>query len=177
HGAPHILVNNAGQAPGVAFLETSLELWQHTLSVNLTGTFLCTKAVLPAMLERKSGRIINIASTAGLKGYTRVAAYCASKHGVVGLTRALAAEVARQGITVNAVCPAYTEGDMSDRAAQSIAAARAIPADEARQRLERLIPIGRLIRPGEVASAVVWLCSDGAAAITGQALAVAGGEV
>jgi NAD(P)-dependent dehydrogenase (short-subunit alcohol dehydrogenase family) len=176
-GAPHILVNNAGIAEGAPFLETSAELWQRTLAVNLTGTFLCTQAVLPGMIAAKAGRIINIASTAGLKGYTRIAAYCASKHGVVGLTRALAMEVARLGITVNAVCPAYTEGEMSDRAVQSIAHVRNIEETEARQKMERLIPIGRLIKPEEIAAAVVYLCSPEAAAITGQAIAVAGGEV
>ena len=176
-GAAYILVNNAGIAEGAPFLETSTELWERTLAVNLTGTFLCTQAVLPGMTAAKAGRIINIASTAGLKGYTRIAAYCASKHGVVGLTRALATEVARQGITVNAVCPAYTEGEMSDRAVQSIANVRNIEQTEARQKMERLIPIGRLIKPDEVAAAVVYLCSPEAAAVTGQAIAVAGGEV
>lgn len=176
-GDPYVLINNAGQAAGASFLDTSLELWERTLAVNLTGTFLCTQAVLPGMMAAQAGRIVNIASTAGLKGYTRIAAYCASKHGVVGLTRALAVEVARQGITVNAVCPAYTEGEMSERAVESIARARNIPPDEARQKMERLIPIGRLIRPEEVAHTVAWLCSPDAAAITGQAIAVAGGEV
>ncbi len=176
-GAAHILVNNAGVAEGASFLDTSRELWERTLAVNLTGAFLCTQAVLPGMLAAQSGRIVNIASTAGLKGYTRISAYCASKHGLIGLTRALAAEVARHGITVNAVCPAYTEGEMSARAVDSIAHARNLSADEARQRMERLIPIGRLIRPEEVAHAVVWLCSPAAAAMTGQAIAVAGGEV
>jgi NAD(P)-dependent dehydrogenase (short-subunit alcohol dehydrogenase family) len=176
-GAAHILVNNAGQGEGAAFLDTTREVWDRLLAVNLTGTFLCTQAALPAMLAAQSGRIINIASTAGLKGYARVAAYCASKHGVVGLTRALAAEVARQGITVNAVCPAYTDTEMTDRTVESLSRARGWAPEEARKKLERLIPIGRLIKPEEVAHTVAWLCSPDAAAITGQAIAVAGGEV
>jgi NAD(P)-dependent dehydrogenase (short-subunit alcohol dehydrogenase family) len=176
-GDTYILVNNAGIAEAAAFLDTSLDLWNRTLAVNLTGAFLCMQAALPGMIAARAGRIINIASTAGLKGYARIAAYCASKHGLVGLTRALAAEVARQNITVNAVCPAYTEGEMSQRAAESIAQARNLSAEEARQRMERLIPIRRLIRPQEVAHTVAWLCSEDAAAITGQAIAVAGGEV
>jgi NAD(P)-dependent dehydrogenase (short-subunit alcohol dehydrogenase family) len=176
-GAAYILVNNAGQADGAAATETTRELWDRMLAVNLTGTFLCTQQVLPAMLEARAGRIVNIASTAGLKGYTRITAYSASKHGVVGFTRALAVEVARSGITVNAVCPAYTETDMADRTIAAIAARSNSTPNEARQKLERLIPIGRLIRPEEVASTVGWLCSPAAAAITGQAIAVAGGEV
>ncbi|HSL68862.1 MAG TPA: SDR family NAD(P)-dependent oxidoreductase, partial [Longimicrobiales bacterium] len=176
-GDPYILVNNAGDSEGAAFAVTSLALWNRMLAVNLTSTFLCTHEVLPLMIDAKAGRIINIASTAGLKGYTRVTAYCSAKHGVVGFTRALAIEVALLGITVNAICPAYTEGEMSERAMDAIARARDITREEARKKMERLIPIGRLIKPDEVAAAALWLCSDDAAAITGQAIAVAGGEV
>jgi 3-hydroxybutyrate dehydrogenase len=176
-GDAYILVNNAGQARGAELQDTSRALWDALIGVNLTGAFHCTRAVLPAMLRNGEGRIINIASTAGLKGYTRIAAYCAAKHGVVGLTRALAIETARKGVTVNAVCPAYTEGEMSERAISQIAEHRHIPEMEARHKLERLIPIGRLIKPEEVAQTVLWLCSPDAAAITGQAIAVAGGEV
>jgi 3-hydroxybutyrate dehydrogenase len=176
-GDAYILVNNAGQAEGAELSNTSRELWDRMLSVNLTGTFICTQQVLPAMQRAREGRIINIASTAGLKGYTRIAAYCAAKHGVVGFTRALAVETARTGITVNAVCPAYTEGEMSERAIGQIAAHRDIASDEARKKLERLIPIGRLIKPEEVAASVLWLCTNEAAAVTGQAIAVSGGEV
>ena len=176
-GDAYILVNNAGQASGAELKDTSLELWNRMLTVNLTGTFLCTQRVLPGMQRAGAGRIINIASTAGLKGYTRIAAYCAAKHGVVGFTRALAVETARTGVTVNAVCPAYTEGEMSERAIDQIASHRQISDEDARKKLERLIPIGRLIKPEEVAAAVLWLCSNEAAAITGQAIAVSGGEV
>lgn len=175
-GDPSILVNNAGQSAGVAFTETTRETWERIIGVNLTGTFLCTQQVLPAMLESKSGRIVNVASTAGLKGYSHTAAYCAAKHGVIGLTRALAMETAKKGITVNAVCPGYTDTDMAASAIRNLVDAGRTE-EEAAKAITRVMPIGRLIRPEEVASAVAWLCSPDAAAVTGQAIAVAGGEV
>jgi NAD(P)-dependent dehydrogenase (short-subunit alcohol dehydrogenase family) len=176
-GDPLILVNNAGAAEAVTFTEMTLGTWNQLIGVNLTGTFLCTQAALPGMIAAATGRVINIASTAGLRGYRGVSAYCASKHGVVGLTRALAQEVVRQGITVNAVCPAYVDGEMTERTIGSIAEARGITNAEARKKLERTIPLGRLIRPEEVADTVLWLCRPEASAITGQAIAVAGGEI
>ena len=176
-GAAHILVNNAGAAQSAPFADTSLDMWQHTLDVNLTGTFLCTQQVLPAMIRSTSGRIINIASTAALRGYSGLAAYCASKHGVLGMTRALALEVARHGVTVNAVCPGYTEGGMSDQAIAAIMAHRNVDAHEALAVLTRNNPLRRLTTQQEVAATVAWLCSPDSSAITGQAIAVAGGEV
>jgi 3-hydroxybutyrate dehydrogenase len=176
-GPAHVLVNNAGQAEGAEFMGTSLELWTRMLNVNLTGTFLCTRQVLPHMLESKSGRVINIASVAGLKGFSHVSAYCASKHGVIGLTRALAAETAKSGITVNAVCPSYTEGAMTERAIDTLSRNMKISQEEAKQMIIQSIPRRKLIRPEEVASAVAWLCAPAASAITGQAIAASGGEV
>ena len=176
HGAPYILVNNAGQAEGAKLSETTLEMWSRLIAVNLTGTFLCSRQVIDAMMAAGKGRIVNIASTAGLKGAARISAYCASKHGVIGFTRALAAETARTGVTVNAVCPSYTESEMTDRTLEAVAHRRNTTTTGAREILERTIPIGRLIRPDEVAAAVLYLCSPEAAAITGHALAVDGGE-
>jgi NAD(P)-dependent dehydrogenase (short-subunit alcohol dehydrogenase family) len=176
-GSAAILVNNAGQADGAPFLETDRALWDRMIAVNLTGTYLCTQQVLGDMLAVRTGRIINIASTSGLKGYRNITAYCASKHGVVGLTRALAREVARQGVTVNAVCPAYTETEMAQNAVDTIVRDMGKTAAEAQAMIAKAIPIARLIRPDEVAAAVVWLCSDAAAGVTGIALPVAGGEV
>jgi NAD(P)-dependent dehydrogenase (short-subunit alcohol dehydrogenase family) len=178
-GAVQILINNAGQAREAEAFETiPLDAWNRLIAVNLTGTMLCTQQVLPAMLAAGSGRIVNIASTAGLRGYAGLAAYCASKHGIVGLTRALAAETARSGITVNAVCPGYTEGtEMFTTAVENVMRTRSVSADEARDLLAKHSPRRTLITPQEVADAVLWLCSPGASAITGQAIPIAAGEV
>lgn len=175
-GDPEILVNNAGQAAGMPFTQTTREVWDRMIAVNLTGTFLCSREVVAGMVRAGTGRIVNIASTAGLKGYSHIAAYCAAKHGVVGLTRALAVETAKQGITVNAVCPGYTDTDMARLAVENLVRAGRSEED-ARKAITRVMPIGRLIRPEEVASAVGWLCAPEAAAVTGQCLGVAGGEV
>lgn len=177
-GPVQILINNAGLSAAAPFADTSLDSWERMIRVNLTGPFLCIQQVLPAMIAAKSGRIVSVASTAALKGYAKVAPYCASKHGVVGLTRALAAETARHGVTVNAVCPGYTDDtEMFQTAVENVRRATGRSADEARAVLTRGSPRGTLITPREVADAVVWLCSPGASAITGQAIAVAAGEV
>ena len=173
-GDPLVLVNNAGQAVGVALTETDSELWQRMLGVNLTGTFLCTREALPAMLAAGEGRIVNVASTAGLRGYPRTAAYTAAKHGVVGLTRALALETAKRGVTVNAVCPGYTDTDMAAAAVETLAAGRGVSAEEARGMLARTSPRGALATPAEVAALVGWLCTPAAAAVTGEAIVVGG---
>ncbi|WP_337867497.1 SDR family NAD(P)-dependent oxidoreductase [Meiothermus sp.] len=172
-----ILVNNAGQAESRPFGKTDLTLWRTMIEVNLTGTFLCTQAALPGMLAAGWGRIVNIASTAGLRGYPYVSAYCAAKHGVIGLTRALALELARKNITVNAVCPGYTQTGLLEASLATIAQKTGRSAAEARAELVRHNPQGRLVEPEEVAQAVLWLCLPGSAALTGQAIAVAGGEV
>jgi NAD(P)-dependent dehydrogenase (short-subunit alcohol dehydrogenase family) len=176
-GSISILVNNAGQAASAPFLKTDEALWQQMLAVNLTGTFLCTREALPGMLAEKWGRVVNVASTAGLTGYGYVAAYCAAKHGVIGLTRSLALEVAAKGVTVNAVCPGYTETDMVKEAVANIVAKTGRSEQQAYAELAAGNPQQRLVHPAEVASAVLWLCLPAAGAMNGQALAVAGGEV
>jgi len=176
-GRIDILVNNAGQAAPAPFLKTDAAHWQRMLDVNLSGTFHCTQAALPGMLEAQWGRIVNVASTAGLVGYRYVAAYVAAKHGVVGLTRALALEVAAKGVTVNAVCPGYTETEMVRAAVANIMAKTGRSEEQARAELAAGNPQQRLVQPEEVADAVAWLCQPNAAAMNGQAIAVAGGEV
>lgn len=172
-----ILVNNAGQAASAPFLKTDAALWRRMMAVNLDGTFHCTQAALAGMLAAGWGRIINIASTAGLTGYGYVTAYCAAKHGVVGLTRALAVEVATKGVTVNAVCPGFTDTDIVKEAVANIVAKTGRAAEQAQAELASRNPQKRLVRPDEVANTVAWLCLPGSEAITGQAIAVAGGEL
>jgi len=176
-GPVDILINNAGQARSAATHRAPEELWHSMLAVNLTGTYYCIRAVLPAMLERKFGRIVNVASTAGMRGYPYVAAYCAAKHGVIGLTRALALEVAQRHITVNAVCPGYTETELVRDTIANIQQVTGRSAEEARAELTKTNPQGRLVQPTEIAHAVAWLCLPGTEAITGQSIAIAGGEV
>ncbi|HXA84393.1 MAG TPA: SDR family NAD(P)-dependent oxidoreductase [Candidatus Dormibacteraeota bacterium] len=176
-GSINILVNNAGQGVSAPFLKTDFALWRSMMQVNLDGTFHCMHQVLPAMLSAGWGRIVNIASTAGLIGYAYVSAYCAAKHGMIGLTRSLALEVATKGVTVNAVCPGYTETEMLQRTIEGIVAKTGRTPAEARVELSSKNPQKRMIQPEEVANAVAWLCLPGSEAITGQSIAVAGGEV
>ncbi|HVT40108.1 MAG TPA: SDR family NAD(P)-dependent oxidoreductase [Gemmatimonadaceae bacterium] len=175
-GPVDVLVNNAGGAEAALFAEISRALWDRMLAVNLTGTFVCTAEVLPAMLQMRSGRIVNIASMAGLRGFKTMVAYSAAKHGVVGFTRSLALETARHGVTVNAVCPGYTDTDLTNTGVANLVRALGKTPEEARAMLVRTVPRGKLIEPDEVASAVDWLCSPQAAAVTGIALPIAGGE-
>ncbi len=176
-GPVDILVNNAGIAHVASFETTSAADWERVFRANVLGAVLCSQQVLPKMVERKSGRIVNIASTAGLKGYTRLSAYTASKHALIGLTRALALETATSGVTVNAVCPTYTETDMTAEGIKSISARLQTSAEEARKQLTKHIPQGEMAKPEQVAAAVLWLCSAEAASVTGIALPIAGGEI
>ncbi len=176
-GRASILVNNAGGARSAKFSATDDALWHEMLAVNLTGTFNCTRAALPSIAGAAAGRIVNVASTAGLAGYPYAAAYCAAKHGVIGLTRALALELARTRVTVNAVCPGYTDTDLVHEAVANIVRTTGKTADEARAALAGRNPQKRLVTPDEVASAVAWLCLPSSQSITGQAIAVAGGEI
>ncbi|MDF2096332.1 SDR family NAD(P)-dependent oxidoreductase [Aquibaculum arenosum] len=176
-GPIDILVNNAGAAASGPFERLERTTWDSMLAVNLTAVYSCCQAVLPSMLARDWGRIVTIASTAGLKGYPYVAAYVAAKHGAIGLTRALALETARSGVTINAVCPGYTDTDLIEEAAARIEAASGRSRDSVRASFAKANPQGRLVKPEEVANTVLWLCRPGSEAITGQSIVVAGGEV
>jgi NAD(P)-dependent dehydrogenase (short-subunit alcohol dehydrogenase family) len=173
----HILVNNAGVARSAKLADTTDEMWDEMLRVNLTGAFHCARAALPMLVAASFSRIVNVASTAGLIGYPYVAAYCAAKHGVVGLTRALALEYARTSLTVNAVCPGYVDTPMTDVTIAHLAQATSRTPGEARAMLERRNPQRRLVSPQEVADAVAWLCLPASQSITGQAISISGGEV
>jgi NAD(P)-dependent dehydrogenase (short-subunit alcohol dehydrogenase family) len=176
-GPLDILVNNAGAAESAPFARATRAHWDAMLAINLTSAFDACRAVAPGMVKRGYGRIVNVASTAGLRGYAYVAAYCAAKHGLIGLTRALALELATSGVTVNAVCPGYTETDLLTGAAERVAAStgRAVPS--VLEHFAKANPQGHLITPAQVADAVLFLCRPAASAMTGQAIAVAGGEV
>lgn len=174
-GHVDILVNNAGIATAGAVHRTSVEDWTRVLTVNATGTFLCTRAFLPAMLERKWGRVVNVASTAGLHGARYIGAYAASKHAVIGLTRCAAAEAAAAGVTVNAVCPGYADTDMTRQSVARIVSRTGMSEAQALEALLATSPQKRLVMPAEVAAAVVYLCGDAARGINGQALVIDGG--
>jgi len=176
-GEVAILVNNAGAALSAPFARTSAADLARMLAVNLSAAFALTQALLPEMLAAGSGRIVNVASTAGLKGYAYCSAYCAAKHGLIGLTRALALELATQGVTVNAVCPGFTDTDLTAATLANIRQKTGRSAAEALAALTAYNPQRRLVTPAEVAEAVLWLALPGSASITGQAIAVAGGEV
>lgn len=176
-GPLDILINNAGAAASAPFLKTDADAFRAMLALNLEAPAEAARLVLPGMLTRRWGRIVNVASTAGLKGYAYVSAYVAAKHGLVGLTRALALEVASKGVTVNAVCPGFTETELVAKSIDSIVARTGRTEEEARAALAASNPQGRLITPDEVAQTIVWLCGDGASGINGAAVPVAGGEL
>ncbi len=176
-GPVSIVVNNAGLARSAPFHRTSREDLERMMAVNYVAPFWVIRSVLPGMLERRFGRIVNVASTAGRTGHRYTAAYTASKHALVGLTRALAVEVAGRGITVNAVCPGWTETDLLDDAVENIARTTGRSREEAVEALARQNPMGRLLKPEEIARAVVFLADPAAGGITGQLLGVDGGEV
>ena len=175
-GPLDIVVANAGMAGSAPASKTALADWQKTIDVNLTGAFLTVKPALAGTTARKGGRIIFIASTAGLKGYAYVAPYVAAKHGVVGLMRALAVETAKSGVTVNAICPSFVETDMLEESISRIVGKTGRSEAEARASLMASNPQGRFVQPEEIAASVLFLCSAAAASITGQSISVSGGE-
>ncbi|MDB5466025.1 MAG: 3-hydroxyacyl-CoA dehydrogenase [Phenylobacterium sp.] len=176
-GAIDILVNNAGAAHSAPFGRTSTADLRRMLELNLIGPAIASRLVLPAMVERGFGRIVNVASTAALRGYAYVSAYAAAKHGLMGLTRSLALEVATTGVTVNAVCPGFTDTDLISKSIDLIVSKSGRSVEQARAEFTRANPQGRLIQPAEVAEAVVYLCGGGAASVTGVGLIIAGGEI
>ncbi len=176
-GPVDVLVNNAGVAESAPLAAETLQSWQHHLAVNATGPFLCTRAVLPAMRERGTGAIVTVASTAGRVGARYTAAYTASKHAAVGLMRVTAAELSGTRVRANAVCPTFVDTPMTERSVERIASSTGRDRAASARALEQASPLGRLLDPHEVASAIVWLASDAAAAINGQTIVIDGGGV
>jgi NAD(P)-dependent dehydrogenase (short-subunit alcohol dehydrogenase family) len=176
-GEIDILVNNAGVADSAPFARTDVAMFRRLMAINFESVVIACRAVLPGMTARGFGRIVSVASIAGLKGYAYVSAYVASKHAVVGLTRALAHEVAKTGVTVNAVCPGYVDTDLVAAGVARIADKTGRPADEVRREFHKGNPQDRLIAPAEVADAILWLCGAAASAVNGQAIAITGGEI
>ena len=172
-----ILINNAGVGKSAPFHRMETEFWNMTIGLNLTGTYLCTKQVFGKMRDAGYGRIVNISSTVGLRGYPYIAAYCASKHGVIGLTRTLALEAVKKGITVNAICPGYTDTDLVAEAVDSIVGKTGRKRDDIQSEIDNMSPMGRMVTPEEVAETTGWLCLPSSASITGQAIVIAGGAV
>ena len=176
-GSIDIVVANAGAAESAPLIRTTSDLWQRMLAVNATGVFLTLREGLRQMEGRGWGRLITVASTAGLKGYSYVSAYTAAKHAAVGLTRAVAQEVAGTGITANALCPGYLDTEMTERTIANIVESTGRTHADALEALTRTNPQGRLIEPAEVTAAALWLCAPGSEGINGQAIAIAGGEL
>lgn len=176
-GPVHLLVNNAGYVETAPFARSDPALFARMLAVHLYGPLYCTQALLPGMLSAGFGRVVNIASTAGVAGAAYVTAYCAAKHAMVGLTRSLAKEVIAKGVTVNAVCPGYTETDLVTRSIDRISASTGRSASDARAAMLARNPLQRFIQPDEVASAVRWLCDSAAGSVTGQTVIIDGGEL
>jgi len=174
---PDILVNNAGIAESAPIGKTDDELWHRHLSINLSGSFYCTRAALPAMFEGGWGRIINVASIAGKTGAPYIVAYSASKHGVLGLTRSTALEVAAKGITANAICPGYVDTDMTTRGVENITKKTGRSAEDAMEAIRKMSPLNRLVTADEVAALAVLLASEAGGAINGQAINVDGGTL
>ena len=176
-GPVEVLVNNAGVSGSAPLARTTLDDWRTQMDVNATGAFLCTRAALPGMLERGSGRVVTVASTAGRAGARYTAAYSASKHAAVGLMRAVAAELAGTGVTANAVCPAFVRTDMTRRSVERIVSATGRDEAQAEAALGEASPLGRLLEPEEVAFAVAFLAAAEAGAVNGQTLILDGGGI
>jgi NAD(P)-dependent dehydrogenase (short-subunit alcohol dehydrogenase family) len=174
-GEVDILISNVGGVETGRFVELALSDWQRMIDVNLTSAFLCCREVVAAMIERGAGRVVTMASTAGLQGYPYVSAYTAAKHGVVGLTRALAAETSGKGVTVNAVCPGYADTDLLAESARKVARRTGQTVEAIRAKFAASNRSGRLVDPSEVAAKVVWLCLPEQSAVTGQAFVIDGG--